>query len=404
MHPNFQIIDRSGAALAVFRLQVPEQRVEMKPDGSIVFVEQSESAYDEQSLEITIENLRRQGLDVAPFEAALAALREAVNAAGMDAPSPGAEAFAPAAVLSLGPVAEITHDIVVVTTAGPATTEPLIAYVNPAFNRLVGYTSTEAVGRHLGMLYGSGTSPRAAAALQSAMAAGWRTEEKLLLYPKLGRPLWFEVSVTPLLASADAGLVHSVVVGRYANHVGRGHYEFEDIARRDELTGLPDRQVLLEVFETQLRTPAGPCTHGPSVAFISIDHFSEIETRSGTRTSNAVLLGVADRLAQNVRRADVVYRLGGAEFVIYMAGIGLRDAQQGAERLRRVIADTPVETPRGALPVTISVGVAEANRHRQEAGAQAMLVSVLAAARGAARAPGHADNGGAKTDSSVPTA
>jgi diguanylate cyclase (GGDEF)-like protein len=56
------------------------------------------------------------------------------------------------------------------------------------------------------------------------------------------------------------------------------------------------------------------------------------------------------------RSDDRVYRYGGDEFTVVLAGVGLPEAQRVAERARRMVAAATIEA--GAAPVTITVGVA----------------------------------------------
>ncbi len=377
--------DQAGSALAVFKLRTPAWRVEMRPDGTTIRVEEFETCFDERSLRTRIENLKCQGLDASLSEAALQALERAIGAEARGIPrgTTGAALPAAPAAFHLGPVAEMTHDIVLVTAAGPDPAEPVIAYVNPAFTRLTGYAPEEVVGNRLRMLHGPGTSTETVAAIHAAIAAGTSVQDRVLLYPKSGRPLWFDLHATPLPAQADASLAHSAVVGRLVHPVGRGALALGSITLRDELTGLPHRQVLLDAIETELRTPHGPRRRGPCLAWFSLDGFAEMEARFGRAVGDAILLGVADRLAENVRRADLVCRLDGPEFVIYMDGIGLRDAEAGAARLHRVVASSPIETSQGPLPVAVRVGVAEARWQGEEAEPTSVLAAMLESARSA---------------------
>jgi GGDEF domain-containing protein len=82
-----------------------------------------------------------------------------------------------------------------------------------------------------------------------------------------------------------------------------------------------------------------------------------------------------------VRRADVVCRSGGAEFIVYMGCIRPQEAKSGATRLHRMIASTPVPTPRGPLPARISVVPAAENWPQDEAEPEAILAALVAAAR-----------------------
>jgi diguanylate cyclase (GGDEF)-like protein len=70
------------------------------------------------------------------------------------------------------------------------------------------------------------------------------------------------------------------------------------------------------------------------------------------------LQAVAARCQKNLRDIDAVGRYGGDEFVVLLPESDLNGARSTGERLRRCIADIPVDTDRGPLNVTISLGVA----------------------------------------------
>jgi diguanylate cyclase (GGDEF)-like protein len=94
------------------------------------------------------------------------------------------------------------------------------------------------------------------------------------------------------------------------------------------------------------------------MAFIDVDHFKQVNDQLGHPIGDAVLFAVADRLAENVRRGDMLGRLGGEEFAVCMPRVTIQEAEALAERLRRAVAAAPFETPAGLVSITISIGVA----------------------------------------------
>ena len=136
--------------------------------------------------------------------------------------------------------------------------------------------------------------------------------------------------------------------------------ELEYVADRDTLTGVPNRRALLRTTDAELRTARSHASSGPCLAFIDVDNFKQINDRFGHATGDAVLFGIADRLAENVRRVDTLGRIGGEEFAVCMPSIVLREAYAIGERLRQAISAKPFDTPNGPLRVTVSVGVSEA--------------------------------------------
>lgn len=100
-----------------------------------------------------------------------------------------------------------------------------------------------------------------------------------------------------------------------------------------------------------------------SVVFIDLDHFKRINDRFGHEAGDQVLREIVARLMQSVREhIDWVARFGGEEFVIVLPERGRDGAREMAERMRRLVASTPVMLDEVALEITACCGVAEYRR------------------------------------------
>jgi len=119
----------------------------------------------------------------------------------------------------------------------------------------------------------------------------------------------------------------------------------------DPLTGLLNRSALgARVNElAQRSTYAGL---GVAVLLGDIDSFKAINDRHGHQRGDEVLHGVADRLREELRAFDLLYRIGGEEFVVLAPGATLAEGIELAERLRLAVERAPVS----GLAVTISWG------------------------------------------------
>ena len=133
-------------------------------------------------------------------------------------------------------------------------------------------------------------------------------------------------------------------------------------AERDPLTGLVNREGYDQRIGEELGRSARFGTP-VSLLMCDIDTFKPVNDRHGHAVGDQVLTTVAHRLASTVRQTDAVTRYGGEEFAVILPGANLAQAEQAAEKLRRAVSDTPVEADALTLPVTISIGVAEAARH-----------------------------------------
>lgn len=90
------------------------------------------------------------------------------------------------------------------------------------------------------------------------------------------------------------------------------------LANFDQLTKLPNRRLLLDRIETELRK-ANRQQWMVAVFFIDLDHFKEINDQLGHAMGDVLLIETARRLQSCVRESDTVARLGGDEFIIVMS-------------------------------------------------------------------------------------
>jgi PAS domain S-box-containing protein len=96
--------------------------------------------------------------------------------------------------LSFKTLAHNVSDAVVMTDADGS-----IAWTNPAFRTLCGYSHKETLGRNLGqLLQGKNTDPATAKALRDAVHNGQYIQSKILNYHKNGHPYWVSISITPI--------------------------------------------------------------------------------------------------------------------------------------------------------------------------------------------------------------
>ncbi len=133
--------------------------------------------------------------------------------------------------------------------------------------------------------------------------------------------------------------------------------ELKKLALFDGLTGVLSRRGFAGEAEKQLAR-ANEHDRLLSLLLLDIDHFKLINDRYGHAVGDHVLRELGSLLNTQLRRSDLVGRMGGEEFAILLPETGETGALQFAERLRRGIAATPFETPSGAVNFSVSVGLA----------------------------------------------
>ncbi|MDD5309821.1 MAG: GGDEF domain-containing protein [Deltaproteobacteria bacterium] len=97
-----------------------------------------------------------------------------------------------------------------------------------------------------------------------------------------------------------------------------------------------------------------------SLVMFDIDFFKRVNDEHGHLAGDRVLSQLALLVSSGVRREDTFCRYGGEEFAVLMPEMDLEDAVAVAEKLRRMVADAHFEFEGQDLPVTVSIGVAEA--------------------------------------------
>lgn len=127
----------------------------------------------------------------------------------------------------------------------------------------------------------------------------------------------------------------------------RRHYE--NLAKTDELTGLPNRRFLLDEGK-RLRDPA-------CVLMIDLDHFSEVNRTFGHAGGDRALIAFANLARRELRPSDLVARYGGEEFCALLRDVEEPEARLIAERLRARIAALSIDIDGRPLRITASIGL-----------------------------------------------
>ena len=132
----------------------------------------------------------------------------------------------------------------------------------------------------------------------------------------------------------------------------------EHLAITDSLTGLFNRRHFFDLARRELIRSLR-FGHPLTLVLVDIDHFKLVNDTYGHIAGDEVLVLEAGLIRASLREGDVVGRYGGEEFVILMPETGVESARLVAERLRESIASQRMDTEKGPISVTISIGIAE---------------------------------------------
>jgi diguanylate cyclase (GGDEF)-like protein len=133
--------------------------------------------------------------------------------------------------------------------------------------------------------------------------------------------------------------------------------EIREKAFHDPLTGLGNRNMLMERIQQGLAGNRRRPTDMFAIHYIDLDRFKSVNDHFGHRIGDEVLREVARRMRKLIRREDLVVRLGGDEFVVVQNAIAHEaDASTLAEKINRVM-DEPCYIEGLTLSIGASIGI-----------------------------------------------
>ncbi len=140
---------------------------------------------------------------------------------------------------------------------------------------------------------------------------------------------------------------------RLNTELSRAHHTLAWQVNHDALTGSLNRAAFLASVEESIMARAG------IILLLDVDHFKSVNDRHGHHAGDMALQSLVRIMQAEIGAAGVIGRLGGEEFGIYLPGADLDQAEDIAERVRRTVAATPVETSHSQpFHMTVSVGAA----------------------------------------------
>ncbi len=168
--------------------------------------------------------------------------------------------------------------------------------------------------------------------LSTAGIAGW--------YLSL-RARYGQLMLGPVMFEDQERLAAEAVARHEANH--------------DTLTGLPNRQALMDALATG--TQEGGENRERVLLFLDLDGFKEVNDRFGHQVGDELLVAAAERLRHALRSHDVLARLGGDEFVTLLGDEGVGEAE-GIARRQAELMSAPFHVGDHEVRLTSSIGIA----------------------------------------------
>lgn len=229
-----------------------------------------------------------------------------------------------------------------------------IIEVNDGFEEITGFSREEALNRTTPEL-GLWVSEEARAAFLQVLNQGPRARNLVQRFRnKQGQDLIGQLSLERIVVGSERCLISCLAD---ITEQEMAHRRLRQLATHDVLTGLPNRQLFSDRFETALSNAARK-GHHLAIASLDFDFFKRVNDRHGHEVGDEVLVEAGRRLTGSLRRVDTVSRFGGDEFVLLLWEVATdSDALALAEKVIRQF-HSPILTSSGPVDITVSLGLA----------------------------------------------
>ncbi|MGE3627768.1 MAG: EAL domain-containing protein [Hyphomicrobiales bacterium] len=180
-----------------------------------------------------------------------------------------------------------------------------------------------------------------------------------------GSYLWFELRSKTVEASQQRAM-RCVGVMRDVTSSKRTHERLLHDAVHDSLTGLPNRELLLDRLSGAITRAREGEGKRPTIIFVDIDRFKNVNKSLGIVVGDSMLLTVARRLAKHLNAQDTLARMGGDQFaVLLVSETEPQHIAMLAERIRRSLR-SPMKIRGKEIILTGSIGIAVYDGHQEQ--------------------------------------
>jgi len=198
-----------------------------------------------------------------------------------------------------------------------------IEYVNTAFLKRTGYTQKEIIGKNPRIIKSGKTPSQVFVELWKTIKEGKTWQGEISNVSKNGQEFILFTTIS-VIRQMDGTISAYLAIGEDITIRKKGEERIFELAYFDQLTGLPNRTLLLDRLNQVISISSRSGVFG-ALLFIDLDHFKNINDTFGHQKGDLVLKQVAECLMLRIREGDTVSRFGGDEFVVLLTDLGTDD-------------------------------------------------------------------------------
>ncbi len=238
----------------------------------------------------------------------------------------------------------------------------LIQSVNRAFSNITGYTKDEAIGKKPNILKSGRHDLTFYENMWKKIEGNghwkdeiWDKRKNGDIYPQI-------LSISKVLSKKHQDKHYYISIFSDITNIKKEDKKNYYHANYDSLTKLLNRSSFNRKFEAML-SQAQKNDSKIALFFIDVDRFKEINDRYGHDVGDKILVALARRLLNSVKKDDVMGRIGGDEFVLIAKNIkNIKDVDSLALKLQNKIRE-PINIDGEIFNITLSIGISIYPQH-----------------------------------------
>lgn len=248
------------------------------------------------------------------------------------------------------------NDAIIITDAEIDLPGPKIIYVNDAFTKLTGYTPEDVLGKTPRILQGTGTSESTREAIREALNKKQAIRVDIKNYSKRGNEYWHDLSIIPL-HNAEGKVTHFAAIQREITEQKRRVEELNTLSNIDSLTSALNRRAFDSLLSKYFNVKSTTSCH---LMVLDIDNFKVINDSFGHLAGDEYLKKFVKTVREALRDdSDMIARIGGEEFGVFLIGLDSYTIQKIAKRILDTVKEINLDWDGRTVNTTVSIGISQ---------------------------------------------
>lgn len=237
-----------------------------------------------------------------------------------------------------------------------------VAYLNPVAEKITGYLTHQVKGRAISDIfraYDEANSRWLADCIVNYLSKGVYNlpSSDVVLFDADNERVDIALTIAPI-QDEDGGVFGTITTFHDVTREKALAKRIEHQARHDVLTGFLNRREFEIKVEQSLKLYSSGISH--ALCIMDLDRFKIVNDTLGHAAGDELLRQVSQHIRGVLRQTDIVARIGGDEFALFLSNVGVEDAEMIAEKILSVIREYQFVWGDKAFRIGASIGMVDA--------------------------------------------